>query len=147
MLRAELLYRDPVVLALPRDHPLAGKVVSLSALARERFVLCQRAATPTLYDSILALCSSAGFSPQIVNTSSTWSGVLTLVESEEGIAMVPSGARHLRTPGVVFCNLTPQTTPVGISIAWNPEYEGPIQQSFLQLVRANKDRIKRTGGI
>jgi DNA-binding transcriptional LysR family regulator len=146
-LRAELLYRDPVVLALPRDHPLAGAAVSVAALARERFVLCERAVTPTLYDSILALCSSAGFSPQIVNTSSTWSGVLTLVESGEGIAMVPSGTRHLRTAGVVFCKLKPETTHVGISIAWNPEYDGPIQRSFLRLVRENKERIQRTGGI
>jgi len=152
LLRAELLYRDPVVVALPIDHPLVAAqherplAIPIAALARERFVLCERAVTPALFDSILALCSTAGFSPHIVNTSSTWSGVLTLVESAEGVALVPSGARHLRNPGVVFAELTPQTTYTGISIAWNPENESPLQRDFLALVMKNKDRIHRSGG-
>jgi len=148
-LRAELLYSDPVVVALPIDHPLlagSAKSVPIDALAAEPFVMCERAATPTLFDGILTLCSKAGFSPRIVNSSSTWSGVLTLVESGEGIAMVPSGARHLRTPGVTFAKIEPETTHIGISIAWNPENEGPIQRDFLKLVLANKDRIQRSGG-
>ena len=145
-LRAELLYSDPVVLAMPIDHPFAAKSVQLSSLAAEPFVMCERTATPALFDGILALCSKAGFSPQIVNSSSTWSGVLTLVESGEGIALVPSGARHLRTPGVTFAKIEPETTHIGISIAWNPENTGPIQRDFLKLVMDNKDRIQRSGG-
>ena len=146
-LRAELLYRDPVVVVLPRDHPLAGKPVSIDSLATERFVLCDRQMTPGLFDGIVALCSAAGFSPNIVNTSSTWSGVLTLVESGEGIALVPSGVRYLRPPGVVISPLVPQNLYMGLSVAWNPQNEDPIQQNFLRLVRENKDRIQRTHGI
>jgi DNA-binding transcriptional LysR family regulator len=146
VLRAELLYSDPVVVAMPIDHRLAGESVQISALATEPFVMCDRAVTPTLFDGILALCSKAGYSPNIVNSSSTWSGVLTLVESGEGIAMVPSGVRHIRTPGVTFATVEPETTHVGISIAWNPENMGPIQQNFLQLVLANRERIQVSGG-
>jgi DNA-binding transcriptional LysR family regulator len=145
-LRAELLFQDPIVAVLPREHPLAGKPISVNALATESFVVCEREATPALFDSILALCSSAGFSPHIVNTSATWAGVLTLVESGEGVAMVPSGVRYLRTPGVAFSPLIPRTTHVGLSIAWNPQYESPIQERFLRLVRESKDRIRRGNG-
>jgi len=145
-LREELLYTDPVVVAMPVDHRLAGKPMQISALASEPFVLCERTSTPALFDSILGLCSKAGFSPQIVNTSSSWPGVLTLVESGEGIALVPSGVRYLRTPGVTFATLEPETTHIGISIAWNPENEGPIQREFLKLVLANKERIRRSAG-
>jgi DNA-binding transcriptional LysR family regulator len=145
-LRAELLFQDPVVVVLPREHRLAGKHISVSDLATESFVMCERPVTPALFDSILALCSSAGFSPNIVNTSATWAGVLTLVESGEGIALVPSGVRYLRTPGVVFCRLIPQDTYVGLTVAWNPLNEGPIQQGFLRLVRESKERIQRGNG-
>ncbi len=145
-LRAELLYRDPVVVALPRNHPLAGKPVSIAALAGERFVLCDRPLTPVLFDGILALCSAAGFSPNIVNTPETWSSVLTLVESGEGIGLVPSGVRYLRPSGVIFSPIVPQTLHIGLAVAWNPENEGPILQDFLRLVRDNKDRIQRTHG-
>ncbi|HWZ52633.1 MAG TPA: LysR family transcriptional regulator [Granulicella sp.] len=145
-LRAELLYRDPVVVALPSDHPLAGRSLDIAALAGEPFVMCDRTMTPVLFDNILALCTTAGYSPRIVNTTSTWSGVLTLVESGEGIAMVPSGARTLRTRGVAFAELKPTTLYTGISVAWNPSNENPIQADFLRLVMANKERIHRTGG-
>jgi DNA-binding transcriptional LysR family regulator len=145
-LRAELLYRDPVVVVLPRDHPLAGKPISIDALVAERFVLGDRQMTPVLFDGIVALCSAAGFSPNIVNTSSTWSGVLTLVESGEGVALVPSGVRYLRPSGVVISPLVPQDLYMGLTVAWNPENEGPIVQDFLRLVRENKDRIQRSNG-
>jgi DNA-binding transcriptional LysR family regulator len=134
------------VVVLPRHHPLAGKPISIDALVAERFVLCDRHMTPALFDGIVALCSAAGFSPNIVNTSSTWSGVLTLVESGEGVALVPSGVRYLRAPGVVTSPLVPQNLYMGLSVAWNPRNEGPIQQDFLRLVRENKDRIQRTNG-
>jgi DNA-binding transcriptional LysR family regulator len=145
-LHDELLFQDPIVAVLPRDHPLATKPISVTDLAGESFVLCDRDATPALFDRILALCSSLGFSPRIVNTSATWAGVLTLVESGEGVALVPSGVRYLRTPGVAFSLLLPQTTYVGLSVAWNPQYESPIQEAFLRLVRENKDRIQRSNG-
>ena len=145
-LRAEMLFQDPIVVVLPRDHPLAGAPISISALATEPFVMCERPVTPALFDSILASCFAAGFSPHIVNTSATWAGVLTLVESGEGVALVPSGVRHLRTPGVVFCTLVPQNTHVGVAVAWNPRNESPIQKGFLRLVRENKERIERSNG-
>jgi DNA-binding transcriptional LysR family regulator len=145
-LRDELLFREPVVVALPRDHPLAGPSVDITALAAEPFVMCDRSVTPMLFDNILALCSSVGFSPRIANTLTTWSGILTLVESGEGIALVPSGVRHMRTAGVVFAELKPETIYLGMAIAWNPANENPIQRAFLRLVMENKERIYRTGG-
>jgi DNA-binding transcriptional LysR family regulator len=143
ILRAELLYNDPIVALLPREHPFAKGPVQLAALAAERFVMCERAVTPVLFDSILALCSSAGFTPNIVNTSPSWPGVLTLVASGEGIALVPAGVHHLRTPGLAFVEILPRTTHVGLSIAWNPANESPVVRDFLKLVRANKERIRQ----
>ena len=141
-LRAELIYRDPVVVALPLEHPLAGKTISVKDLANERWVMLERDLNPTLFDSILALCSAAGFAPEITHRSSSWPSVLTLVESGEGIALVPSGVRYLATPGLVFCDLAAPTTSVGVSIAWNPERESAVLLAFLKLVRENKDRIR-----
>lgn len=141
-LHEELLYQDPIVAVLPRSHRLAGsRKIQLADLAGEPFVINDRANAPRLHDNILALCASAGFSPHVVNASAMWSGVLTLVESGEGIALVPSGVRHLRTRDLAFCELLPHTSYVGLALAWNPEHASPIQQGFLRLVRDNKHRI------
>ncbi len=144
LLRSELLLNDPVVAVLPRDHPLARGPVELSALAGERFVMCERTVTPVLFDAILTLCSAAGFTPEIVNASPSWPGVLTLVASGEGVALVPAGVQHFRMPGIAFQELRPRTTHVGLSLAWNPRNEGPVVRDFLKLVRANKERIRKS---
>ena len=115
-------------------------------MAGQPFVMSERHTSPTLYDKIIALVASAGFTPNIVNTSPSLPGVLTLVESGEGIALAPSGVHHLRTDGLVFSNLLPRTAHVGLSVAWNPANLGPVQLDFLQLVRKNKPRIRRSKG-
>lgn len=145
-LREELLFEDPIVAVMPADHPLAGPRIDLKALAGQPFVICERASSPTLYDKTITLFASAGFTPNLVNSSPSWPGVLTLVESGEGIALVPAGVHHLRTAGLVFSDLLPETAHVGLSVAWNPANDGPVLHDFLQLVRKNKDRIWRTRG-
>jgi DNA-binding transcriptional LysR family regulator len=145
-LRSELLYNDPVVVAVRPEHPFAGRMVHVRELAQQRLVLCERRATPYLFDEFLAMCSLEGFHPQIVNTSSTWSGVLTLVEAGEGVALVPSGVRHLRTRGLSYCELAPARLSLGLAVAWNPAREGVALHDFLALLRENRKRIQHSGG-
>lgn len=149
MFESELLYEDPIVVVMPRDHELSRGRLRMEDLASERFVLCERRVTPALFDGILGLCTGAGFSPEIVNTSATWAGVLTLVESGEGVALVPAGVRHLRTRGVLFRRLQPETVRVGMSLAWRPESQSILHQDFLRLVRTQRGKMSglRRGGM
>ena len=146
LLRSELLYRDPVVIVMRPDHRLARKPVHVRFLRDERLLMTDRQATPLLLDGIVSLCSTEGFSPNIVNTSSTWSGILTLVEAGEGIGVVPSGVKQLRTRGLSFSPLLPATLTMGLSVAWNPNNKAVILQEFLKLLRENRKRIQRTVG-
>ncbi len=143
---SEELYRDPIVVAVRPGHPFAGKEVDVRSLAGEPLVSCERQANPYLFDSILSLCATHGFSPQIVNTSATWTGVLTLVEAGEGVALVPAGVRHLRTKGLAFSTLAPNTLSLGLSVAWNPRNKGAALKDFLELLRENRSRIQKNGG-
>jgi len=146
ILRSELLYRDPVLIVMRPDHRLARKPVHIRSLRDERLLMTDRQATPTLFDGMISLCSAEGFSPNIVNTSSTWSGILTLVEAGEGIGVVPSGVKQLRIRGLSFSPLLPATLSMGLSVAWNPTNKGVILQDFLTLLRENRKRIQRTAG-
>jgi DNA-binding transcriptional LysR family regulator len=145
-LRSELLYRDPIVVVMRPDHRFAGQSVRARSLAEQPLVLVDRKANPVFFDGVVSLCSAEGFSPRIVNTSPTWPGILTLVEAGEGIALVPEGVRNLRTKGLSFSTLLPNTLSLGISIAWNPANQGVALQDFLSLVRENRPRIQRSGG-
>ncbi len=146
VLESELLLRDPVVVAVRPDHRFAGREVTLAELAGERLLLAERRSNPSLFDAVVALFAGEGLTPDIANTSTTWSGVLTLVEAGEGVALVPAGVRHLRTRGLAFCRLKPQSLYLGLSAVWNPRRVGPALEGFLKLLRENRERIQRGGG-
>ena len=140
VLTSELLFEEPLVAVLPRDHSLAGRPVKLSDLAMEQFVLIEREAWPTLFDSIITLCSSVGFSPQIANTAARWPAVLALVEAGEGIGLVTAGVERFRFSGVSFSQLTPKTS-IGVALAWRTQEDSSIVKAFLALVRNQKNEI------
>jgi DNA-binding transcriptional LysR family regulator len=138
--RSELLLRDPAVVGMRPDHRLAKKTVKVRDLTEERLVLAERRSNTEFFDNIVAACAAEGFSPQIVNTSATWSGVLTLVEAGEGIALVPSGVKTLRMRGLVFRRLE-SGLAAGLAAVWDPRREGPALLEFLRLVRGHRDRM------
>jgi DNA-binding transcriptional LysR family regulator len=140
VLTSELLFEEPLVAVLPCDHPLADHPVKLSDLATEQFVLIEREAWPTLFDSIITLCSSAGFSPQIANTAARWPAVLALVEAGEGVGLVTAGVERFRFSGVSFSQLTPKTS-IGVALAWRTQENSSIVKAFLALVRNQKSEI------
>jgi DNA-binding transcriptional LysR family regulator len=140
--RSELLFRDPAVVVMRPDHRLANRTVRVRDLAEERLVLAERRSNVEFFDNIVTVCAAEGFSPQIVNTSGTWSGVLTLVEAGEGIALVPSGVRTLRIRGLVFRPFAGALS-AGLSAVWDPRREGPVLLEFLRLVREHRDRLGR----
>jgi DNA-binding transcriptional LysR family regulator len=136
LLRSELMYLDPLIAALPKDHPMARGPVDLRKLARERFVLVARETSQSLYGKIMALCSEAGFSPQIVATGVVWSSVVLLVQAGEGIAILPSNLQQRGSfRDLAFCPLTNRGASIGLMMAWSPQREGPVQKAFLDLVR------------
>ncbi|QMV17878.1 LysR family transcriptional regulator [Granulicella sp. 5B5] len=145
-LNSELLYRDPIVVAVRPDHPFARRRVTIKQLADEHVVLCDRKASPVIFDKFVALCAEEGFTPKIVNTSPTWSGVLTLVEAGEGVALVPSGVRHLRTRGLAFSTFEPNRLSLGLSVVWKRGNQGVALGEFLALLGENKAKIQRSGG-
>ena len=140
---SELLYLDPLVAVLPKDHGLARGPVDIRKLAGERFVLVARETSVSLFDKIVALCADAGFSPDIVTTGSVWSSVVMLVQAGEGVAILPTNLQQKGANGVAFCPLTSDAASIELMIAWSPAREGPIQAAFLDLVREARQRMAR----
>jgi DNA-binding transcriptional LysR family regulator len=97
--RRELL-RDPVLIALPADHPLAlsAATVPLSALASLPF-LAPRTST-SCAEMIQRACARAGFVPTIVARATDFSVLLSLVAAGAGVTLVPSLAARWLPPQV-----------------------------------------------
>jgi DNA-binding transcriptional LysR family regulator len=139
-LRSELLYPDPLIAVLPRRHPKAGGPVDLRALATEQFVLVARESSPALFDRIIACCSAAGFSPQIVATAGVWSSAVLLVQAGTGIAILPSNLQQGGLRDLAFCPLTNRGASIDLVMAWAPGRDAAVRDEFIELARAHRDR-------
>ncbi|MFJ4188794.1 LysR family transcriptional regulator [Kitasatospora sp. NPDC089509] len=103
------LLDDPVLVALPRGHRLAGRRrLRLAELADEPWIAARRHPETTL----LAACLRSGFRPRIEYAVAAWTAKLGLVAAGLGPTLIPSLAARAVRPDVVLIPLHPQDTPV-----------------------------------
>ena len=81
------LLREPMLVALPRDHPLAGGPVALRDLAGEGGWIAPPTGL-TCHEEVRRMCADAGFEPQIASHAYTYEVTLALVAAG-GVALVP----------------------------------------------------------
>ena len=137
-LRVETLLEEPVVAALPDNHPLASNAqVALEDLADDPFVFFPRWQAPGHHDLITAQCREAGYIPQVVVEANTRQGIASLVAAGIGVSLLmlnPSEGR-LQRPGLVYKEIAQLDIRVGSGLAWRSEDETPVLKGFLEVAR------------
>ena len=135
----ELVRREAFLAALPSGHPLASrKVVPLSLLAREPFVLFPRHRGPGYFDYILRLCNNAGFTPRIVQEAPQMD-IVSLVAANLGVSLVPASVRTFRRAGIVLRPIVgaPKTE---LLVVWSNLNRSAVLQEFLDVLRRQRPR-------
>src|SRR5207253_479349 len=95
--------REPLVLALPESHPMAGSArVSLPQVLAEPLVIFPRRIVPSLHDAVLGMYHAAGREPRIVQEAIQMQTIVNLVSAGLGIAWVPESVRQFQRSGVVY---------------------------------------------
>ena len=135
LIKSELLFREPVVAAIPKDNPLAKEAkILLSRLTGEPLVLLTREAGPDIFDPIIAMCRRARLTPKMAATAASWQSVLTLVEAGEGIGLIPACVQQLRSNDVVFRPLDGACRLDAI-VAWRRDEANAVRESVLDMLR------------
>jgi DNA-binding transcriptional LysR family regulator len=82
---------DPLLVALPYSHRLAGRSsVSLADLRDEEWMVCGVGGTCADSNVILRACREAGFAPKIGFDSDDYAAIMGMVASGMGVALIPS---------------------------------------------------------
>lgn len=135
LLGHRLLFREPAIVAIPKGHPLAElDEVPLSKLAQERLILFFRDGAPEVFDAIISMCKKQGFGPRVVDTPPSWHSVLTMVESHEGLALVPECVKHLKGNDIVFRPLREPGCKLDAVVAWRRNEPSVLPERFLELL-------------
>ncbi len=133
-INVRLLVQEPLILALPADHPLSAlKSVNLKLLANENFISFSRLAAPAFYEQLLVICQQAQFSPKVVMEAEPLSTVIGLVASGSGVAIVPQSMSRLRLKNVAYRKLTGSTAVSEFSLAWRSNNVSATVQNFLKV--------------
>jgi LysR family transcriptional regulator, hydrogen peroxide-inducible genes activator len=112
-----VLWEEEFFLAVPPDHPLAGRgTVRLAEVAHERFVAFDRRSTWYLFQLIETACEKEGFRPRVVCEGPSFATVGRLVGAGYGVSVLPrSAVEPLRSPRPVTVAITGR--PVVTAIA------------------------------
>lgn len=137
-LRLQVLDREPLLLALPSSHPLAGyEALHLADVASEAFVTQPRQLAATLHDRLMALAATAGFEPRIVQQTQQVNGLLALVAAGLGLALVPATMRAVRLEGVSYVPLADAEAHLLLAVASRADDASPVLAQFLAVVDAS----------
>ena len=100
------LLEDPMYLALPPEHPLAGKRnLRLEDLHREAWI--QTSSASPCARHVVRCCHAAGFEPVVTFESDDYQTVQGLVAAGVGVALIPELALPVVRERVVIRALTP----------------------------------------
>ena len=101
------LLKDPMYLALPREHRLARRsAVRLQDLSEESWVQTSRASACARY--VVRSCHAAGFEPRVSFESDNYQTVQGLVAAGVGVALIPELALSGAREDIVIRSLSPR---------------------------------------
>ncbi|MEG1767950.1 MAG: LysR family transcriptional regulator [Comamonas sp.] len=139
-LQFETLLREPICVALPAGHRLAGSAqIALALFKHEAFVASPRPLGPGLHDQLIALCQAAGFVPRVVQQARQMQTLIALVASGFGMALVPAslatGAQHDVVFRPIAVDAPHALCTLELLMAWNPGRPSAIRDRLIAQVR------------
>lgn len=120
------VFREPLVAAVPANHPLAARRrTTLRSLSAEPFIQFPRELAPGLYDLAIAACQKSGFTPHLAQEAIQMQTILGLVAAGLGVALVPHCMSKLQRPGVRYLALDASGFEVETVALWHSDNRAP----------------------
>jgi DNA-binding transcriptional LysR family regulator len=137
------IYKDPLLVILRIDHPLAGQnQISLSELKNEKFLLPDEQHFPGYWKLIEKLCADSGFKPLTDGIVFQVQTAPVLIEAGSGICITPMHLKSLDTPNLAYVPLSNQDCYTVICAAYKKDDHNPIHASFIKLIDSYVAKIK-----
>ncbi|MFB4319555.1 LysR family transcriptional regulator [Actinomadura sp. 21ATH] len=107
VLAARRVHAEPLVLAVPRGHPLAGlgRAPGPADIAAHDVVTYAPVEARYLYELVITVFREAGVTPRFVQRMAQVHSLLALVDAGVGVALVPRSAAALRLPHLEFLDV------------------------------------------
>lgn len=142
-LHVENLLDEPVVAAVPRTHRLAKALhASLADFKDDDIILFERSLAPAIYDSILAACAQAGFSPRIVHHASQKTSAMILAAGGAGVTFAPASLCSVHAGSLRLLRLDGPQPTAALAIATRAGAKGVLAAKFRHTILMQAESIK-----
>lgn len=132
------LLRDPLLLALPAEHPLARAELTPAVLDGQPWIAVGDAQDPAWRDTFVASCVASGFTPDIRLEAADPLTALGLVASGLGLALIQKSMVRGTSDGVAVRELPWYEGSVQLWAAWHRVDLRPVVASFRETVLAGR---------
>ncbi len=134
----ECLVREPFVLAIPRQHPLAAVgQVGVRNLDGAPFLMYSHAAYPPFNELLTGMFRSAGVAPEYVQWLGSSLTILALVNAGMGLALVPRCATNVVFKDVCFREIDlGEGIQSELHLTWRSNNDNPACLMLLEAIRA-----------
>lgn len=124
---------DPLVLAVPLAHPLAGRDrLGFGDLDNVPLLVAPRSVGPAVYDRLMCCFADAGARPRIVQEVTPMTTLVGLASAGAGVGFVTRGVARATRPGIRFVDV--DDAPVmPVAAAWLAPDPTPAAQRFVEV--------------
>lgn len=128
-------FKEPLTLALNRNHPLAlKKSLHICDLKNERFIYIEGVYGDALFGFKFDYCRKCGFEPKILMASDTIEAAALKMKPDGGVMLLP---RHIRdaniSRNIKFVDIRDEDCYFNVSLVHHRENENPAVQKFVEL--------------
>jgi DNA-binding transcriptional LysR family regulator len=133
------ILREPLLLAVPRDHVLVtGPEPAIADLDGQPFIMWSPLEARYFHDLITGLCATAGAVPRHVQYISQTHTILALVSAGLGLALVPEAARALHFEGVILRPIrSRRRAEAELHMVWQHDATNPALPAFRDAILRN----------
>lgn len=138
-LHMRTVYEDTFSLVLPESYPMLTREYSgMERFSEDNFILFSQDYSPYYYETIMSICSNAGFVPKVSHRSVHAQTIFKLVENNLGIAIVPTALQYGFQMRVKFIELRDIEQKALLSAIWKKEHRNPVLQNCIDLLFETK---------
>jgi DNA-binding transcriptional LysR family regulator len=128
--RAGIVHRDSLLLAVAADHPLARRRVTLPALAREGFIVPQFDESAGFAEQLAALGARGGFEPRIAHRVRDFIAAMAMAAAGYGVVLAPASLAAISMRKVVCRSIEGYQGSAELAVACRASALSPAALQF-----------------
>jgi len=131
-LQSRLFATEKTVLALYRQHPLAGSsALTLASVKNEKWISLRDPQGMGLEQYFYDACNSAGFQPNVVQNATDVPTVISLVSAGFGIALLPASAKVVSLENVIYVDMLDRLRESELTLVCQRVIRSEVLKKFL----------------